>query len=310
VISGVSSADYNESLRAFSSAGRAVSRALILAKEIVHEGMPVVELCERVEDAIRANGCEPGFPTNVSIDSVAAHYTASISDGEVLIPKQAIVKIDAGAHSKGYIADSALTVSFNTHAETLVLAAKNALNAAISALRVGVTVGEVGAAIEKAIRAQGVSPVVDLSGHTIERYSLHAGVNIANYANRSNHRLTAGTAFAIEPFATFGKGHIKDDREGRIYRGIRRVRSPIKFDQRVLEFAIEERKGMPFTDRWLRNTGSREEVLSSIRRLVRFGGLYEYKVLLESSGGLVSQFEHTIFMATDGPLVVSDREGD
>jgi methionyl aminopeptidase len=67
---------------------------------------------------------------------------------------------------------------------------------------------------------------------------------------------------------------------------------------------------MPFTDRWLVSFASKEEVYNSIIRLVRAGGIYEYKVLLEKSGGLVAQFEHTIFMSNDGPVVTTKREDE
>jgi len=274
----------------------------------VHEGMPVLELCERLENETRVHGCEPAFPVNVSINSVAAHYTSSLSDEPEVIEKGSVVKVDAGAHYMGYVTDSALTISFNPAAEPIVKASRDALNSAISHIKLGMPVGELGAVIENTIRSYGVKPIVDLTGHTIERFVLHAGVNVPNVANRTSYKLTQGVAIAIEPFATFGVGEIKEDSVGKIFRGIRKVRSPIKFDQRVLEYAVQERKGLPFTDRWLKNFAPKDDVVSSLKRLVRFGGIHEYKVLLERSDALVAQFEHTIFMSSDGPIVVTKRE--
>jgi methionyl aminopeptidase len=299
---------YEEKEKGFLLSGSVLSKALLKAEEIVHEGMPVLELCERLENETRVHGCEPAFPVNVSINSVAAHYTSSLSDEPEVIEKGSVVKVDAGAHYMGYVTDSALTISFNPAAEPIVKASRDALNSAISHIKLGMPVGELGAVIENTIRSYGVKPIVDLTGHTIERFVLHAGVNVPNVANRTSYKLTQGVAIAIEPFATFGVGEIKEDSVGKIFRGIRKVRSPIKFDQRVLEYAVQERKGLPFTDRWLKNFAPKDDVVSSLKRLVRFGGIHEYKVLLERSDALVAQFEHTIFMSSDGPIVVTKRE--
>ncbi|MCL5788472.1 MAG: type II methionyl aminopeptidase [Candidatus Marsarchaeota archaeon] len=300
--------NYEEAEKGFVRAGEILAKALTKAPEFVHEGASVMEICERMDALVSIHGCQPAFPTNVSVNSVAAHDTASLADPPTTIPKRAVVKVDAGSHFNGYVTDSAITISFNEDAAPIVEASRTSLELALSKVRLGMPVGELGSVIEEKIRSYKVNPIVDLTGHTIERYNLHAGVNVPNVSNRIGYKLNPGVAIAIEPFATFGTGEIKDSDDGKIYRGLRKVRSPIRFDQRIMEYALDERKGLPFSDRWLRSIGPRDAVLSSIRRLVRFGGLYEYKVLLEKSGGLVAQFEHTLFMSTDGPLVVTARE--
>lgn len=298
----------DEAERGFIIAGSVTAKALTKAQEIVHEGMPLIELCERLEAELRAHGCEPAFPVNVSIDSVAAHYTPSSTDTGAVIPKRCVVKIDVGAHYEGYIADSAITVSFNPDAQRIVDASRESLREALSHIRRDMKLGELGGIIEAKIRSYGVNPIVDLTGHTIERYNLHAGVSVPNVANGLSYRFTPGVAVAIEPFTTFGVGKIKEDVVGKIFRGLRRVRTPTRLDEKILEYALNVRKGLPFTDRWLVNIASKEEVKNSLARLVRAGGIYEYKVLLEKSGGLVAQFEHTVLMTDDGPIVTTKRE--
>lgn len=296
--------------KGFLVAGQVTAKALTKAQEIVHEGMPVIELCEKIEAELRAQGCEPAFPLNVSIDGVAAHYTPSADDTGVVIPKRSVVKIDAGAHHNGYIADSAITVSFNPEAQRIVDASREALREALAHVRPGIRLGELGGLIEAKIRSYGVNPIVDLTGHTIERYNLHAGVSVPNVANGVSYRFVQGVAVAIEPFTTFGVGKIKEDVVGKIFRGIRRVRTPTRLDEKILDYALNTRKGLPFTDRWLVGLAPKEEVRNSIIRLIRAGGIYEYKVLLEKSGGLVAQFEHTVFMGRDGPIITTKREDE
>jgi methionyl aminopeptidase len=299
----------SESENGFRLAGAVTAKALTKAVELVHEGMPVMELCDKVEAELRSQGCEPAFPLNVSINSVAAHYTPSSNDVDVVIPKLGVVKIDAGAHYNGYIADSAVTVSFNPEADKLVEASRESLRAALTHIKRDMRLGDLGAVIESKIRSYGVNPIVDLTGHTIEQYELHAGVSVPNVANGVGYRFSAGVVVAIEPFTTFGVGKIKEDSVGKIFRGVRKVRTPTRLDEKILEYALN-RRGLPFTDRWLANLASREEVQNSISRLVRAGGIYEYKVLLEKSGALVAQFEHTVFMTSNGPVVTTKREDE
>ncbi|MEM0321803.1 MAG: type II methionyl aminopeptidase, partial [Thermoprotei archaeon] len=244
------------------------------------------------------------------VDSVAAHYTPSSMDVDSVIPKRGVVKIDAGAHYMGYIADSAITVSFNPEADRILRASRESLLEALSHIRKDMKLGELGGIIEAKIRSYGVNPIVDLTGHTIRQYELHAGVSVPNVANGISFRFTSGVAIAIEPFTTYGVGKIKEDSVGKIFRGLRKVRTPTRLDEKILEYALTVRRGMPFTDRWLTSLASKEEVYNSIIRLVRAGGIYEYKVLLEKSGGLVAQFEHTIFMSNNGPVVTTKREDE
>src|SRR5438552_3772670 len=50
--------------------------------ELVREGALLRELAEEVEDLMRRRGLRPSFPTCLSIDDVAAHYT--LEEGEVV----------------------------------------------------------------------------------------------------------------------------------------------------------------------------------------------------------------------------------
>ena len=68
-----------------------------------------------------------------------------------------IVKLDLGIHVNGYIADTAITVDLGNNG-LLVDASKEALIRAIGKVRPGVTVGEIGSAIQAEIETQGVPP--------------------------------------------------------------------------------------------------------------------------------------------------------
>lgn len=54
-----------------------------------------------------------GFPTGLSLNNCAAHYTPNTNDHDIVLTKDDIIKIDYGVHVKGVIIDSAFTLHFD-----------------------------------------------------------------------------------------------------------------------------------------------------------------------------------------------------
>ncbi|MEB3851998.1 MAG: M24 family metallopeptidase, partial [Desulfurococcales archaeon] len=155
-----------EALQKLLHAGRAASEARDYAAKIVRPGMKASELCEAVEARIVEEGARPAFPCNISISSVAAHYTPSIGE-DTTIPEDGVVKIDVGAHVDGYIADTAVTVDLSGAWGRLLEASASALEAAERVLKPGVRLYDIGRAIQQAMRRLGFKPIRNLYGHTI-----------------------------------------------------------------------------------------------------------------------------------------------
>src|SRR5881227_1789270 len=185
--------------------------------ELVREGALLRELAEEVEDLMRRRGLRPSFPTCLSIDDVAAHYTPT-HDDTLRFRRGNVVKLDLGAQMDGWIADTAATVEVGTQNWTaLARASELALQTAIEAVHAGVSTRAIGEGIQRAIEAHGYRPVRNLTGHTIERYLLHAGKSVPNIAHGHDF-LEAGEVVAIEPFASSGAGQVDGRRTGNIYR--------------------------------------------------------------------------------------------
>src|SRR5207237_9288143 len=91
---------------------------------------------------------------------------------------------------------------------------------AIEAVHAGVETGSIGEGIQRAIESQGYHPVRNLTGHTIERYLLHAGKSVPNIPH-GHDILEEGEVGAIEPFASSGAGQVDGRRTGNIYRAVR-----------------------------------------------------------------------------------------
>ena len=116
------------------------------------------------------------FPVNTSLNEVAAHYTAEPNDPKTVSDSD-LIKIDLGAQINGYIADTAVTVNYDSQYDSLVQAAENALEAAMSMIKSGVKSKDVGRKIQNSIMDMGFKPIANLSGHSLDQYTIHAGKN-------------------------------------------------------------------------------------------------------------------------------------
>lgn len=283
-------------------AGRAASQALKSVIYKIHEGMPLIEICEQVERYIKAMGCEPAFPCNISINHVAAHYTSFLGDKST-IPPRSLVKIDVGAHVDGFIADVASTVALSEDYEPLVRAAEKALETAINSIRLGVKVSTLGSLIETTIKSLGFKPIKNLSGHMLKQYTLHGEKSVPNVAVESRASMEAYEVYAIEPFVTNGLGVVIDSPEVYIFRYLSPKKAK-KADKEILATIWHRFKGLPFCDRWVRDLIP-QDTLPKLLELSRTGSLYGYHVLVEKGRGLVAQAEHTIIVLEDGVEVTT-----
>ncbi len=116
----------------------------------VKEGAKLIEIAEESERGIREMGYEPAFPTNISLNHIAAHYTPFPGDGSS-IPSGSLVKLDMGSHDKGIIVDAARTVVLDDRYEDMAEVAREALLKAIEKMAPGRKLIEVSEAIYETI---------------------------------------------------------------------------------------------------------------------------------------------------------------
>jgi methionyl aminopeptidase len=111
-------------------------------QQYVRPGQTLMEIANGIEDSVRAlvghQGLEEGdgmkagigFPTGLSINSCASHYTPNTGNTTVL-QQEDVMKVDVGVHVNGRIVDSAFTVAFEPRYDNLLMAVKDATNAGI-----------------------------------------------------------------------------------------------------------------------------------------------------------------------------------
>ena len=283
-------------------AGRISREARELAVSLVKEGASLLDVAEEVEDLMRKRGAKPAFPTCISIDHVAAHYSP-MHDDILRFRHGNVVKLDLGAQLDGWIADTAVTVEVGTRNWTeLIRASELALQTAIEAVHAGVSTRAIGEGIQRAIEAHGYRPVRNLTGHTIERYLLHAGKSVPNIAHGHDF-LEAGEVVAIEPFASSGAGQVDGRRGGNIYRVLKvKPQKQVEMNE-FLRLIADAFKTLPFAERWAHRLEPRAPAL--LNMLVRTGTVMRYPALLDVGGGIVSQTEHTMIVGPAGAEVTT-----
>jgi methionyl aminopeptidase len=279
---------------ALRKAGAISSEARDIGYELIDEGVSYLEVAEEVEEVIRNGGGEPAFPVNISVNEIAAHYTPSSTDDKKF-ENGDVVKLDVGAHVDGYIGDTAITVEVGTrNYQDLIESSKRALAIALEIIGEGVTVSTLGGAIERSIKDDGFLPVVNLTGHGMDRYCLHAGMTIPNIDDGNLSRIKNGMVIAIEPFATNGGGQVKNGKPGNIFRVLRE--RPLK-DKKAHEFFNEIRSRfnkLPFCERWC--TAMDNNAPAYLKTLLRHGLISSYPILYEYKNGIVTQAEHTVLV--------------
>ncbi len=286
-------------------AGEIAQELRKFARELIKPGMNLGEIAVAIDDKIAALGAKPGFPVNLSINEVAAHYTPKFNDDKVA---QGLLKVDIGIHIDGYIADTAFTLDLDGTDENkkLIQTAEAAVTASTESFAIGVKLTDIGKKIAEVIKKNGCEPIVNLSGHSIERFIVHAGKIVPNYNSGQTDFLEEGL-YATEPFATTGHGRVKDGGPSGIYRLDSEGNIRDNFSREVLKFIAEEYQTLPFASRWIhKKFGSRGMLALSM--LERAGILYQYPQLIEVSGKNVAQAEHTVLLLGDGIKIITTKE--
>ena len=285
-------------------AGKILSEVAKYARTIIKKDMLLLEIANKMEEKMVELGAKPAFPTCLSINEIAAHDTPSYNDER---KAHGLLKVDFGTHIDGYAADTAFSLDLDGSEENkkIIEASEKAVQKAIEKISPGATLSEVGKEIENAIKSLSLNPIINLCGHSVERYVLHAGISIPNCENSSNFKIPEGV-YAIEPFATPGMGQVRDGKPSGIYKLEKegQVRDP--FAREVLSYIVEEYQTLPFCSRWIQKKFGTRGLLA-LKRIEDAKILRSYPQLIEVSGKKVSQREHTIIVRNNQKIVITNQ---
>jgi methionyl aminopeptidase len=197
-------------------AGRIVAEMLAACRSAVRPGVTTGELDRIAADVLRRHGATsnfkgygvpvlPPFP-GVICTSVNEQVVHGIP-GKRRLREGEILSIDAGAIVEGWHADAAVTVpvgEVSAQAAKLIAVTDEALRRAIGAALVGKRLGDIGAAVQHFVEAQGFSVVRNYVGHGIGR-AMHEEPQVPNYgAPERGLQIKEGLCIAIEPMVNVG----------------------------------------------------------------------------------------------------------
>nr|ABZ07297.1 putative metallopeptidase family M24 [uncultured marine crenarchaeote HF4000_ANIW133I6] len=269
-------------------------------------GSTLAEICEYVESEIIKRGAKCAFPVNTSLNEVAAHYTAEPNDPKTVSDAD-LVKIDLGAQVNGYIADTAVTVNYDPQYDSLVQAAENALQAAMSMIKVGVKSKDVGRKIQNTIMDMGFKPIANLSGHSLDQYTIHAGKTVPNMWTIGSFSFSENEAFACEPFVTTKNalGFVRNGKIKNIYALVSRKKTKDDEADKLLEYIWNNFNMLPFALRWIVKEWEEKEARKMLDFLIKKKVVKAYAILVEANGKTVAQAEHTFIPTETGVTVTT-----
>jgi methionyl aminopeptidase len=296
----------NEALEKFRLSGKILRESREEMKQFVREGMTAIDICEKAESLIREKGGKPAFPCNVSINEVAAHYTAAPND-ELKIPEKAVVKVDMGVHVDGYVTDTAFTACFNLEHSSMQSAAEHALAVAIDSIHGDMATSKIGGIIEKTIKNRGFKPISNLTGHSVGRYLIHAGTSIPNVMQLTFSKVKAGEVYAIEPFVTLpdAVGRVENSPKVTIFRLVKAKSVKNPHAKQLLKYIEKNFRTFPFAERWLKDVVPDNKRREAFKELLKCKAVMGYPVFIDVSSKPVTQAEHTVLITENGCEVLT-----
>jgi len=268
--------------------------------------MGFLEVCGLVKREVESRGGRLAFPTGIGVNEVTAHYAPQEGDESVLRDDD-LVKVDFGVHVDGYVTDTSVSLTFNPEYNLLLEATERCLDAAITTARREPRTAEIGREIHREAARFGFKTIENLTGHTVDRYVVHAGKSIPNLYMPGMQSLKRGDVFAIEPFLTVGSGagYVVDGPSKTIFSIVARKKTGTAELDAFAEEVWAERKTLPFTPQWYASEYPRERLYDIVNRLVAKRVARAYPTLVEASGSPVAQFEHTMALDVGGLVVLT-----
>ena len=199
-------------------AGRLAAEVLQVVAPYVKPGVSTAEL-DRIcyehivneQKAIPANVGYKGFPATIcsSVNNVICHGIPStlkvLKEGDIVNIDVTVIKDGFhGDTSRMYVAGQPSVI-----AKRLIDVTREAMFKAIRIVKPGITLGDIGHAIQTHVEAERFSVVREYCGHGIGRI-YHEDPQVLHYGEPgTGMELKAGMVFTIEPMINAGKRHTR-----------------------------------------------------------------------------------------------------
>lgn len=200
------------------AAGRAAAQVLEMIEPFVKVGATTEglnEICHRF--IVEELGCVPaplnyrGFPKSIctSVNQVVCHGIPSAAKA---LKRGDIINIDITVIKDGWHGDTSQTFYIgepSVLARRLVDAAREAMIEGIRCIRPGVTLGDLGFAIQRYAETRGFSVVREYCGHGIGQV-FHEEPQVLHYGKPATGiELVSGMCFTVEPMLNAGRPEVR-----------------------------------------------------------------------------------------------------
>ena len=153
----------------------------------------------------------------------------------------------------------------------------------------------------------GFKPIANLSGHSLDQYTIHAGKTVPNMWSIGSFDFSENQAYACEPFVTAknGLGFVRNGKIKNIFALSSRKRTKDAEADKVQEYIWNNFNMLPFALRWLLNEWEEKEARRLLDILIKKKVVKAYAILVEASGKTVAQAEHTFITNQTGVTVTT-----
>lgn len=311
-------------------------------QHVILPGRTLTEIAEEIEAGVRALTGHAGlvegdalvagmgFPTGLSLNSCAAHYTPNSSSEPIVYRAGDVLKVDFGVHVNGRILDSAFTVCTDERLFPLLTAAREATEAGVREAGIDARMADIGAAIQEVMesyevqvpssssssggltggsgKTERVRCIRNLNGHNIDRFRIHGGKSVPIVRSpQDTDRMEEGETYAIETFGSTGRGVVHEQMETSHYAKFADVPAAnLRLASAKSLYGLIGRNfgTLPFCRRYLDRLGA-EKYLLGLNSLVAQGVVQAYPPLCDVKGSYTAQFEHTILLRPNCKEVIS-----
>jgi len=312
-------------------------------RPILKPGLKLSELADKIEgtcmELTKSAGINRGigFPSSLSVNECAAHFTPSKAH-DITLDEKSITKIDFGVEINGWITDCAFTIAFDDKYINLLNAVKEATYHGIKTVAMDKDIGEWGGDIREVMESYEVTvdnktypvkSIKNLGGHSILQGQIHGGLflpsfNISDSIFAYKKKFTENV-YAVETFGSLGNENVVEkSSENSIYMKNYRsgesdssMRSKLSNKYvKIFDLFNSTFKTMPFCDRYLETLSVFSDLkLNEPKKLIEFKkstmnlldskGLYTaYPPLYCNT--MTAQYEHTLYLSENKKIVFSE----
>lgn len=317
----------------YKEAGGICDAALAAVKALAVPGAKVFDLCS-AGDAFMEERCSKvfnkgkvrkgvSFPTCVCVNHIVGHYSP-LSKDTMTIKAGDFVKIDLGCHIDGYAGVAATTMlvgdapAITGKAADVLMATHLASELVLRLLRPGVAMESIADKIAKIADEFGVSPVMGVCSHNIERNNIDGDKIILAKPDpeqkTANVNCGVNEVFVVDIVMTSGEGTCRP-MEGRAKEITEQstvfMRNPanqyqlkMKASRGFLGQIGERFPHFPFT---LRAFGAedRAKVQMGIREMTQHGIVTSYPILCDKKDSIIGHLKFTVLIMPNGNLKVT-----